>query len=156
MTSTGYGFGILIALATLQPAVWSKPFQPDAESDFWKQTREGLLTTGELTKTRWVFVEGMTSSELDAAEYLADSVRQGETVGFQAAVLVRRGGAKSGWRVRELPMRALCAEGRLERQGLDGGWQPYQGRGPQARTMAWICGLPPRKVQPRPCGLARQ
>jgi hypothetical protein len=40
-------------------------------------------------------------------------------------------------------MRALCADGRLERQGSDGSWQAYQGRGPQDKKVAWICSLSP-------------
>ncbi len=85
----------------------------------------------------------MTSPELEAAEYLADAVRQGQAVKFQGAVLVRRGAVETGWRVRELSMRALCADGRLERQGTDGSWQAYPGRGPQDKKVAWICSLSP-------------
>lgn len=143
MTRTGAGFGFLLAFAVLPLAAWSNSFKPAVESDFWKQTRGGLLSAGKLTAAQWIFVEGMTSPELDAAEYLADAVRQGQAVKFQGAVLVRRGGVETDWRVRELSMRALCTDGRLERQGSDGSWQAYQGRGPQDKKVAWICSLSP-------------
>ena len=143
MTRAGAGFGLLLVLAVLPPAAWSNPFQPAVESDFWKQTRVGLVSAGQLTTSRWILVEGMTSPDLDAAEYLADAVRKGQAVKFQGALLVRRGGPATGWRVRELSMRALCTDGRLERQGSDGSWQAYQGRGPQDKKVAWICSLSP-------------
>jgi hypothetical protein len=55
--------------------------------------------------------------------------------------LLRKAGQRT-WTSRILPMRAVCADDRLERRSSDGTWSAYPGRPDTAVKVRWICALP--------------
>jgi hypothetical protein len=61
-------------------------------------------------------------------------------VEFDAALLMQRQG-QAVWQVRELRMRALCNQLRLQRISSQGQWVDYVGRDDTADKVRWICGL---------------
>ena len=122
-----------IAMPTLG-ALW----QPPAEPQHWGQIRDTLQNKGRISKAKWIFFGALENDNTQAAEYLSNlQVSQG-AVAFDGLLLLKRAGA-SEWVVRPLQMRAICAEGRLERRGQDGLWSDYSGRPDTARKVEWIC-----------------
>ena len=83
-------------------------------------------------------MEAMRNDQVEAAEYLRIPSAVGETVEFEAGLLLRRSG-QLDWTSRVLPMRAVCREGLMERKLADGQWTPYPGRAGTAVKVRWIC-----------------
>jgi hypothetical protein len=87
-----------------------------------------------------MFMEAMDSPSLKAGEYLSDPSRTALGVEFEAALLMQRQG-QDIWQVRELRMRALCNQQRLQRSSAEGQWLDYVGRDDTAAKVRWICSL---------------
>jgi len=122
-----------IAMPTLG-ALW----QPPAEPQHWGQIRETLQGKGLMSQAKWIFFGALENDNTQAAEYLSNLQTSQGAVAFDGLLLLKRAGA-SEWVVRPLKMRAICAEGRLERRGQDGLWSDYSGRPDTARKVEWIC-----------------
>ena len=100
-----------------------------------------LQGSGQLSKRTWLFMEAMDSPSLKAGEYLSNPARTPVGVEFDAAVLMQ-GQGQDAWKVRELRMRALCNQQRLQRSSPQGQWLPYVGREDTSAKVRWICALP--------------
>ena len=122
-------------------AVFAETWAPSSEPAFWAQTRKTLQASGELSARPWLFMEAMDSPSLKAGEYLSDPSRSAVGVEFDAAVLMQRAG-QNDWQVRELRMRALCNQKRLQRSGTEGQWLDYVGRKDTPEKVRWICTQP--------------
>ena len=85
-------------------------------------------------------MEAIDSPSLKAGEYLSNPERTSVSVEFDAALLLRPQG-QTVWKVRELRMRALCNQQRLQRN-VKGQWLDYVGREDTADKVRWICALP--------------
>ena len=129
--------GITLGSAPGLAETWT----PSPEPPFWSQTRQTLQTSGKLSEGPWMFMEAMDSPNLKAGEYLSDPERTAAGVEFDAALLMQRQG-KQTWEVRELRMRALCNQKRLQRSNSPGQWLDYVGREDTSDKVAWICALP--------------
>ena len=123
------------------------------EPTYWKTVRDELTSpqpSGStiLSSKPWIFVRGMTSEELNAAEYLAEPTEEtveGEpAVRFVAAVLLKQPQKDEGWAVREQTMRALCDSKQLQILDEAGRWSGYRARNEPAaqKRIDWICQLP--------------
>ena len=86
-------------------------------------------------------MDAIRTERLEAAEYIRTPRHQGDTVAFDAGLLLRKAGQRT-WTSRILPMRAVCADDRLERRSSDGTWSAYPGRPDTAVMVRWICALP--------------
>ena len=86
-------------------------------------------------------MEAMDTPSLKAGEYLSDPSRTSLGVEFEAALLIQRQG-QDLWQVRELRMRALCNQQRLQRISSQGQWLDYVGRDDTSAKVRWICSLP--------------
>ena len=122
----------LVAVAAPVRAQWA----PSLESSAWRELRRR-----ELPGSGWRFVEATRTEQLQAAEYLRHPRAVADTVELEAGLLLLRAG-QTDWTSRVLPMRAICNEGRMERQGANGQWTPYPGRPGTAVKVRWICSLP--------------
>ena len=131
---------LALALALGSAAANSEDWSPSPEPPFWSQTRQTLQGSGHLTQRTWLFMEAMDSPSLKAGEYLSNPERTSVSVEFDAALLLRPHG-QTVWKVRELRMRALCNQQRLQRS-VKGQWLDYVGREDTADKVRWICALP--------------
>ena len=136
--------GLLIAaISAVAAPVRSAEWQPPVEPGSWQQTRENLQTKGVITKKPWIFVGALENDTTLAAEYLSNLRGSDTTTTFDGLLLIKRSQAGAGtstdWTARALTMRAICAEGRLERQSADGAWSDYSGRADTASKVNWIC-----------------
>ena len=136
--------GLLIAaISAVAAPVRSAEWQPPVEPGSWQQTRENLQTKGVITKKPWIFVGALETDTTLAAEYLSNLRGSDNTTTFDGLLLIKRSQAGAGtstdWSARALTMRAICAEGRLERQSADGAWSDYSGRADTASKVNWIC-----------------
>ena len=122
-------------------AAIAETWSPSSEPAFWAQTRKTLQNSGKLSARPWLFMEAMDSPSLKAGEYLSDPSRTAVGVEFDAAVLMQREG-QNVWQVRELRMRALCNQKRLQRSSAQGQWLDYVGRKDTPEKVRWICALP--------------
>ena len=86
-------------------------------------------------------MEALETPELMAGEYLSGRTRTSAGVEFDAGLLLRRDGVED-WQVRELRMRALCNQQRLQRLAGENQWVDYVGRDDTASKVAWICDIP--------------
>lgn len=133
----------VVALASVLAALpaaadgWS----PAPEPAVWVQTRQQLQTSGAMTDRPWQFMEALETPELMAGEYLSGRTRTAAGVEFDAGLLLRRDGVED-WQVRELRMRALCNQQRLQRLAGGNQWVDYVGRDDTASKVAWICDIP--------------
>jgi len=118
----------------------AETWSPSPEPTFWSQTRQTLQASGKLSQRPWMFMEAMDSPSLKAGEYLSNPERTPISVEFDAALLLRPQG-QTVWKVRELRMRALCNQQRLQRSAK-GQWLDYVGREDTADKVRWICALP--------------
>lgn len=118
----------------------AETWSPAPEPTFWSQTRQTLQASGQLSQRPWMFMEAMDSPSLKAGEYLSNPERTPISVEFDAALLLRPQG-QTVWKVRELRMRALCNQQRLQRSAK-GQWLDYVGREDTADKVRWICALP--------------
>ena len=108
-------FGALALTFTIgSAAAYAESWSPSPEPPFWSQTRQSLQASGKLSERTWLFMEAMDSPSLKAGEYLSNPARTPSGVEFDAALLMRRQG-QDVWKVRELRMRALCNQQRLQR-----------------------------------------
>ena len=108
----------------------------------WAKTREQLTQSGDLPARPWLFMEGLHTPALRAAEYLADPTRTRMGVAFDGALLIQKKDADN-WTVRLVRMRALCNQQRLQRLSAQGAWVDYVGRDGTAAKVQWICALRP-------------
>ena len=121
----------------------AEDWSPSPEPSFWSQTRQALQGSGQLSERTWLFMEAMDSPSLKAGEYLSHPERTPLGVEFDAALLMQRQGQGEGvWKVRELRMRALCNQQRLQRSSDQGQWLDYVGRDDTPAKVRWICALP--------------
>ncbi len=135
-------FGVVsLALALGSAAASSVAWSPPPEPPIWAQTRRSLQASGKLALRPWMFMEAIDTPSLKAGEYLSDPARTKAGVEFDAALLMQREG-QNIWLVRELRMRALCNQKRLQRSGPQGQWLDYVGREDTSDKVRWICGLP--------------
>ena len=132
---------LVAALAFGAPAP-AETWQPQTESPMWAATREQLTQSGDLPARPWLFMEGLHTPALRAAEYLADPTRTRMGVAFDGALLIQKKDADN-WTVRLLRMRALCNQQRLQRLSAQGAWVDYVGRDGTAAKVQWICALRP-------------
>ena len=123
-------------LAVAPGAVAQADWRPKPEPQEWQQLRAQYLPEPE-----WQFMDAISTQRVEAAEYIRTPRSQGDTVSFDAGLLVRKTGQET-WMSSVLPMRAICAEGRLERRSSDGTWSVYPGRPDTAVKVRWICALP--------------
>ena len=134
-------FGALaLTWALGNAAANAESWSPSPEPPFWSQTREGLQASGDLSQRTWLFMEAMVTPSLKAGEYLTNPARTPLGVEFDAALLMRRQGQEV-WKVRELRMRALCNQQRLQRSSAQGQWLDYVGREDTSAKVRWICSL---------------
>ena len=133
-------------------AASSEEARPE-EPTYWKNVRDELTSpkpsgSAILSSKPWIYVRGMTSEELNAAEYLAEPTEEtveGEpAVRFVAAVLLKQPQKEEGWAVREQTMRALCDSKQLQILDEAGRWSGYRARNEPAaqKRIDWICQLP--------------
>ncbi|WP_244279767.1 hypothetical protein [Synechococcus sp. UW179A] len=135
-------FGALALTFTLgSAAARAESWSPSPEPPIWSQTRQTLQSSGKLSDRTWLFMEAMDSPSLKAGEYLSNPARTPLGVEFDAALLMRRQG-QDVWKVRELRMRALCNQQRLQRSSAQGQWLDYVGREDTSAKVRWICALP--------------
>jgi len=135
-------FGVVsLALVLGSAAASSVAWSPPPEPPIWAQTRRSLQASGKLALRPWMFMEAIDTPSLKAGEYLSDPARTKAGVEFDAALLMQREG-QNIWLVRELRMRALCNQKRLQRSGPQGQWLDYVGREDTSDKVRWICGLP--------------
>jgi quercetin dioxygenase-like cupin family protein len=157
---------VVLLLLGLSPAMAepvsgdADPWRPPAEPAPWARVRQDLTLLGPpagLAAREWVYMRSLDRADLQVVEYLAGirAGRQGEekTAEFNAVVLVRRGGPRGEWVVRERPMRVVCGTGALEAADSQGQWQPYEGHrdAESSRRRGWICGqagIHPHSAQP--------
>ncbi len=111
-------------------------WRPEPEPEQWRQLR-----ALHLPEPQWQFIDAISTQRVEAAEYIRAPRSQGDTVSFDAGLLLRKTGQET-WMSNVLPMRAICAEGRLERRSSDGTWSTYPGRPDTAVKVRWICALP--------------
>ncbi|MBR75618.1 MAG: hypothetical protein CL863_04605 [Cyanobium sp. RS427] len=111
-------------------------WRPEPESNQWRELR-----TLHLPDSQWQFMDAIRTERLEAAEYIRAPRHQGDTVAFDAGLLLRKAGQRT-WTSRILPMRAVCVDDRLERRSSDGTWSAYPGRPDTAVKVRWICALP--------------
>ena len=146
-TSVGWGTSfiagsttaaLLIASAWPSHASWA----PKPEPKFWSEVRLQMTDQATVPQADWTFMEAMQSPKIDAVEYLRELRRDGQTVTFQALLLMRKG-ESNPWGMRQLFMRAQCVDGVLERQDKEGRWSPYPGRKGTASKVNWICAQAP-------------
>ena len=121
-------------------AAVAETWSPSPEPPTWMQTRQSLQAAGRLSPRPWMFMEAMDAPSLKAGEYLSDPSRSALGVEFEAALLMQRQG-QGIWQVRELRMRALCNQQRLQRSSAEGQWLDYVGRDDTAAKVRWICSL---------------
>ena len=134
--------GVVAVVCTLAAGpAFAETWEPKPEPPFWSQTRKDLLQTGTLTDHPWQFMEALESSRVKAGEYLSGPSKTPVGMDFDAALLIRRQGDES-WQVRELRMRALCNQLKLQRRTPDGQWLDYVGRDDTPAKVRWICALP--------------
>ena len=126
-------------LAALPAA--AEGWSPGPEPAVWSQTRQQLQASGAMTDRPWQFMEALETPELMAGEYLSGRTPTSAGVEFDAALLLRRAGVED-WQVRELRMRALCNQQRLQRRAGESQWVDYVGRDDTASKVAWICDMP--------------
>ena len=135
-------FGALaLTLAVGSAAANAESWSPSPEPPFWSQARQRLQASGDMSQRTWLFMEAMDSPSLKAGEYLSNPARTPLGVEFDAALLMRRQGQEA-WTVRELRMRALCNQQRLQRSSAKGQWLDYVGREDTSAKVRWICALP--------------
>ena len=132
---------LALALTLGSAAAKAEDWSPSPEPPFWSQTRQTLQESGQLSQRTWLFMEAMDSPSLKAGEYLSNPERTPPGVEFDAAVLMQRQG-QDVWTVRELRMRALCNQQRLQRSSVKGQWLDYVGREDTSAKVDWICALP--------------
>ena len=131
---------VALACTLGSAAALAETWSPSQEPAFWSQAREKLEASGKLSQGPWRFMEAMDSPTLKAGEYLSAPSRSPLGVEFDAALLMQRQG-QAVWQVRELRMRALCNQLRLQRISSQGQWVDYVGRDDTADKVRWICGL---------------
>ena len=124
----------MFAIVSPVRADWS----PQPEPEKWRTVRSRLEAAGELPRAEWTFMEATSGEMPEAAEYLRNLQREGANVSFLGAVLMRRS-VQSNWVVRPVGMRALCAEGLLQRRDVSGAWTSYPGRPGTPDKVRWIC-----------------
>ena len=132
----------LVAALSFAAAAPAETWQPQTESPMWAATREQLTQSGDLPARPWLFMEGLHTPALRAAEYLADPTRTRLGVAFDGALLIQKKDADN-WTVRLVRMRALCNQQRLQRWSAQGAWVDYVGRDGTAAKVQWICALRP-------------
>ena len=130
---------VSVASALPSDASWA----PKPEPKFWSEVRLQMTDQATVPQADWTFMEAMQSPKIDAVEYLRDLRRDGQTVTFQALLLMRKG-ENNPWGMRQLSMRAQCVDGVLERQDQEGRWSPYPGRKGTASKVDWICAQAPK------------
>ena len=131
---------VSVASALPSDASWA----PKPEPKFWSEVRLQMTDQATVPQADWTFMEAMQSPKIDAVEYLRDLRRDGQTVTFQALLLMRKG-ESNPWGMRQLSMRAQCVDGVLERQDQEGRWSPYPGRKGTASKVNWICAQAPNR-----------
>ena len=129
---------VSVASALPSDASWA----PKPEPKFWSEVRLQMTDQATVPQADWTFMEAMQSPKIDAVEYLRDLRRDGQTVTFQALLLMRKG-ESNPWGMRQLSMRAQCVDGVLERQDQEGRWSVYPGRKGTASKVNWICSQAP-------------
>ena len=132
---------LALTLTLGSAAANAEGWTPSQEPLFWSQTRQTLQGSGQLSQRTWLFMEAMDSPSLKAGEYFSNPARTSLGVEFDAAVLMQRQG-QDLWQVRELRMRALCNQQRLQRSSTQGQWLDYVGREDTSAKVDWICALP--------------
>ena len=130
----------LVSVLGALPAA-AEGWSPAPEPAVWVQIRQQLQTSGAMTDRPWQFMEALETPELMAGEYLSGRTPTSAGVEFDAALLLRRAGVED-WQVRELRMRALCNQQRLQRRVGETQWVDYVGRDDTASKVAWICDIP--------------
>ena len=140
MLSTGSASACLVAAAVFSAPVLAEAWQPQSESPKWAKVRQELTLAGDLPSKPWVFMEGLHTPAIRAAEYLGDPARTSLGVEFDGALLLQKKEAVD-WQVRLVRMRALCNQRRLQRLSAKGVWLDYIGRDDTSARAQWICGL---------------
>ena len=130
---------VSVASALPSDASWA----PKPEPKFWSEVRLQMTDQAKVPQADWTFMEAMQSPKIDAVEYLRELRRDGQTVTFQALLLMRKG-ESNPWGMRQLSMRAQCVDGVLELQDQEGRWSPYPGRKGTASKVNWICAQAPK------------
>ena len=116
----------------------SASWQPPQEPYSWSSIRRSLQNEGAIAKRPWIFFGSLENDTTQAAEYLSNLHGDQDVVVFDGLLLLRRSN-DSVWKIQPLTMRAICAEGQLERQGRDGLWDDYPDRPNTASKVDWIC-----------------
>ncbi len=133
-------FTTLAMTAIAIPAL-SANWQPPQEPTQWLSVRQSLQSAGTIAVAPWIFFGSLDRESTQAAEYLSNLRAEDGLVEFDGLLLLKRSSA-SPWSVRPLTMRAICREGRLERQQTDGSWEDYSGRPGTREKVDWICQQP--------------
>ena len=140
MVSPGSVGACLMAAAVFSAPALAEAWQPQLESPKWAKVREELTLSGDLPSKPWVFMEGLHTPAIRAAEYLSNPTRTPLGVEFDGALLLQKKEAVN-WQVRLVRMRALCNQRRLQRRSSKGVWLDYIGRDDTSAKAQWICGL---------------
>lgn len=141
MSSLARVSAVALACTIGSVAAVADTWSPSQEPSFWSQTREAFQDSGRLSPGPWIFMEALDTPNLKAAEYLNGPSTSALGVEFDAALLLKRVG-QDEWQVRELRMRALCNQKRLQRFSPQGQWLDYVGRNDTSAKVSWICNLP--------------
>ena len=124
------------AVALLHGGAVHADWRPGPEPKQWQELRAHYLP-----EPQWQFMDAIRTQRLEAAEYIREPRPQGDTVAFDAGLLVKKADQET-WASRVQQMRAVCTDGRLERRSSDGMWSAYPSRPDTAVKVRWICALP--------------
>jgi len=134
---------LIMAITSVTRPGSSAEWQPPQEPEMWQQIRQTLQREGMIAESAWIFFGSLENDTTLAAEYLSNPRATDNGTAFDGLLLLKRSetkeGTPPGWTARPLSMRAICSEGRLERQGADGAWSDYSGRPDTAAKVSWIC-----------------
>jgi len=135
--------GLMMAITSFTPPGRSAEWQPPVEPESWKEIRQDLQTKGVITEKPWLFFGALQNDTTLAAEYLSNLRASDNSTAFDGLLLIKRiqtdEKTSMDWTARPLTMRAICAEGRIERQDADGTWSSYPGRVDTSAKVSWIC-----------------
>ena len=135
MVSPGSVGACLMAAAVFSAPALAEAWQPQLESEMG----EGPGRANALRRFAfkpWVFMEGLHTPAIRAAEYLSDPTRTPLGVEFRGVLLQKNIGGRCAWcECEPSAIRGGCGA------VLQGVWLDYIGRDDTSAKAQWICGL---------------